>query len=111
MTELEREEYSKKPTIIASMITSEKVEKRLKNAKILLYKNNKGTGKIFYDYDREFEMICILKATGILQDLSTEEQEILVIKGIRNYLASEINSHLVKKFKKSLRKRSLYNCI
>lgn len=111
MTSLEKEEYNNKPTGLNAIIYSEKVEERFNNAKVLLYKNDKGTGKIFFDYGSKSKKINILKATGILQDLSIEEQEILVIKGIRNHLASEINEHLIKDFKKSLKKRLLRNCI
>lgn len=107
MTNLEKEEYNKKPTGLNAIIFSEKVKERLNNAKVLLYKNDKGTGKIFFDYNSKSKKLTILKSTGILSDLSVEEQEILVIKGIKNYLASEINEHLIKDFKKSLKKRSL----
>lgn len=111
MTSLEKEEYNKRPTGLNAIIYSRKVEKRLNNAKVILYKNDKGTGKIFFDYSSKSKKINILKATGILQDLSIEEQEILVIKGIRNHLASEINEHLIKDFQRSLKKRLLRNCI
>lgn len=106
MTDLEKEEYKKLPIGINAMLVPKRVEKRLNKAMILLYRKNKETSKILFEYNDSPRKIKILKISGPLFKFSAEEQELIIIKAIEKAVASEIMEIGRKSFKKELKNGS-----
>lgn len=107
MTELEKEEYSRMPTGINAMLVSKRVKKRLNNAMILLYRKDKDTSKILFEYNNNPRKTKILQINGPLSELSVEEQELVIIKAIEKAVKTEIMEIGIKNFKKEIKKRLL----
>lgn len=80
MSDLEKEEYAKKPTGLNAILVSAKAKARLENAIILnIDSEEDGKGKIYFDFDKE-NNITILKVEGTLTSLPLEKQKALVDK-------------------------------
>ena len=85
MTEFEKKEYLKKPTLLNAVIVPIKFETKLANASTMEFKNCDVNGEIIYEWNNKesFDDITILKTTGEISKLSEDLQKEKIIEGFR----------------------------
>lgn len=96
MSEIEKEEYEKKPTGLNALLVPIKYEARLKQANVV---SDAEDSKIYFEFDKNVNEIIILKSTGKYANLNKEEQ-IEIIQNVSNNMMKKI----VKEFVNSLGK-------
>ena len=82
MSESEKEKYQKNPTGLNALFLPSN-EDRLKNAIIMTIKDEEETSEIYYERGKSIDDITILKTTGPVSKLTTEEQKKKIIEGYR----------------------------
>ena len=75
MSEMEKQEYLKKPTGLNALLVPLKVEIRLAKASSIKIKNDNENSEIFYEMGESFGDITILKVNGDASRLTTDEQK------------------------------------
>lgn len=80
MTEIEKEEYLRKPTGLNALLIVLKTEIRLANAVVARFKDGNEISEIFYEPGKLLDDITILKVNGPASRLTVEEQKEKVIK-------------------------------
>ena len=85
MSELEKEEYFKRPTAINAIAAPIKVKARLEDAILVKYDDFYGKGEIYFEY--EDQKINILQVTGPASRLTIQEQEEIIKKNCLNTIS------------------------
>jgi len=85
MSEIEKQEYLKKPTALNALIVPLKIEVRLAKASSINFKEDDVTGEIYFEWNNRKSLsdITILKSTGDISKLSIEEQKIKIIEAYK----------------------------
>jgi len=84
MTEIEKQEYLKKPTGLNALLIPLKSEIRISKAASLKIETENEKSEIFYEMDDSFDNIVILKVTGDASRLTVDEQKKKVIDTWKN---------------------------
>ena len=82
MTEIEKEEYLKKPTGLNAVIIPFKTEIRLSKAASIKINDETGKSEIFFESGESLEDITILKVDGPASRLTVDEQKKKVIDAL-----------------------------
>ncbi len=85
MTDLEKDEYRKKPTGWTTLILPIKVDMRLSKADKIACNIEGSKYEIYYEKDPNTGKATILKKTGILANVSDEKAREIVIESLLNY--------------------------
>ena len=95
MSELEKQEYSKKPTLLNALVVPLKTDIRLTKASSMKIKTGDVTGEVFYEWhDRKsFDNITILKATGDISKLSEQDQKKKIIEAYKGFVEEGIKKY------------------
>ena len=92
MTEFEKQEYSKKPTLLNAIIVPLKTEIKLNNASLMKITTGDVSGEIFYEW-KSLDDITILKSTGKISKLSEEEQKKKIIEAYKGFIEQGIKKY------------------
>lgn len=95
MSEFEKQEYSKKPTLLNALIVPLKTEIRLTNASTLQIKTGDVTGEIFYEWKnrKSLDDLIILKSTGDVSKLPIDEQKAKIIEAYKTIINEGIKKY------------------
>lgn len=85
MTDLEKEEYQKKPTGWNAILLPIKVERRLSKAERIICNMEGSEYEVYYETDPNTGNTTILKKTGILANVSDDKAREMVIESLMNY--------------------------
>ena len=100
MSEIEKQEYLKKPTALNALFVPLKMEIRLAKASSIGIKHGDQTGKIFYEMGDSLDDIIILKTTGYASRLTVEEQKKEVINATQDIVSKvmEMVEYILKEY-------------
>lgn len=93
MTDIEKEEYQKKPTGLNALIVPIKADMRLSNAHSIKINSEIEKSEIFFELGKNFSDITILKVTGAASRLTVEQQKQKVIESLKTLAKSEIKEY------------------
>jgi len=84
MSEMEKQEYQKKPTGLNALLIQLRAEIRISRAASIKIETDTEKSEIFYEMDDSFDNIVILKVTGDASRLTVDEQKKKVIDTWKN---------------------------
>ena len=93
MSEIEKQEYQKKPTGLNALLIPLKAEIRISKAASIKIETDTEKSEIFYEMDGSLENITILKVNGDASRLTVDEQKKKVIE-VRN---ADVEKNVKKK--------------
>jgi hypothetical protein len=88
MTDLEKEEYAKNPSLFNACTIQLKMDKRIEKADKVTIQNGMCKSTVYYESNEDNGDITILKIEGPLNGLSKEEQKKAVLKAIKTQIIS-----------------------
>lgn len=107
MSEIENQEYQKKPTGLNALLIPLKDEIRISKAASIKIETDTEKSEIFYEMDDSLENITILKVNGDASRLTVDEQKKKVIEAWKNLIRSGIESYGdAEKFTEALKNTS-----
>lgn len=93
MSEIEKQEYLKKPTGLNAILVPFKLEARIAKADSVKIENDNEKSEIFYEIGDSLDDITILKVAGDASRLTEAEQKKKVIEVIKNSLLAETEEY------------------
>lgn len=93
MSEIEKQEYLKKPTGLNAILVPFKLEVRIAKADSVKIENDNEKSEIFYEIGDSLDDITILKAAGDAYRLTEAEQKKKVIEAIKSSLLAETEEY------------------
>lgn len=93
MSEIEKQEYQKKPTGLNALLIPLKVEIRLSKAASIKIDTGTEKSEIFYEIDDSLENITILKVNGAASRLTEDEQKKKVIEAWKNIVSAGMEKY------------------
>lgn len=107
MSEIENQEYQKKPTGLNALLIPLKDEIRISKAASIKIETDTEKSEIFYEMDDSLENITILKVNGDASKLTVEEQKNKIEEAYKNLIRSGIESYGdAEKFTEALKNTS-----
>ena len=88
MSEIEKQEYQKKPTGLNALLIPLKAEIRISKAASIKIETDTEKSEIFYEMDDSLENITILKVNGDASRLTVDEQKKKVIEAWKNIVSA-----------------------
>lgn len=88
MSEIEKQEYQKKPTELNALLIPLKTEIRMSKADSIKIETDTEKSEIFYEWDDSFENITILKVNGSASRLTVDEQKKKVVEAWKNIVSA-----------------------
>lgn len=93
MSEIEKQEYQKKPTGLNALLIPLKAEIRLSKATSIKIETDTEKSEIFYEMDDSLENITILKVNGNASRLTVDEQKKKVIEAWKNIASAGMEKY------------------
>lgn len=93
MSEIEKQEYQKKPTGLNAILVPFKLEARIAKADSVKIENDNEKSEIFYEIGDSLDDITILKVAGDASRLTEDEQKKKVIEVIKSSLSEEMEEY------------------
>lgn len=93
MSEIEKQEYLKKPTGLNAILVPFKLEVRIAKADSVKIENDNEKSEIFYEIGDSLDDITILKVAGDAYRLTEAEQKKKVIEAIKSSLSEETEEY------------------
>ena len=93
MSEIEKQEYLKKPTGLNAILVPFKLEARIAKADSVKIENDNEKSEIFYEIGDSLDDITILKVAGDASRLTEAEQKKKVIEAIKSSLSEETEEY------------------
>lgn len=93
MSEIEKQEYQKKPTGLNAILIPLKAEIRMSKAASIKIETDTENSEIFYETDDSLDNITILKANGDASRLTVDEQKKKVIEAWKNVVSAGIEKY------------------
>lgn len=93
MSEIEKQEYQKRPTGLNAILVPFKLEVRIAKADSVKIENDNEKSEIFYEIGDSLDDITILKAAGDAYRLTEAEQKKKVIEAIKSSLLAETEEY------------------
>ena len=93
MSEIEKQEYLKKPTGLNAILVPFKLEARIAKADSVKIENDNEKSEIFYEIGDSLDDITILKVAGDASRLTEDEQKKKVIEVIKSSLSEEMEEY------------------
>ena len=93
MSEIEKQEYLKKPTGLNAILVPFKLEVRIAKADSVKIENDNEKSEIFYEIGDSLDDITILKVAGDAYRLTEAEQKKKVIEAIKSSLLAETEEY------------------
>lgn len=93
MSEIEKQEYLKKPTGLNAILVPFKLEVRIAKADSVKIENDNEKSEIFYEIGDSLDDITILKVAGDAYRLTEAEQKKKVIEAIKSSLLAEMEEY------------------
>lgn len=93
MSEIEKQEYLKKPTGLNAILVPFKLEVRIAKADSVKIENDNEKSEIFYEIGDSLDDITILKVAGDASRLTEAEQKKKVIEAIKSSLSEETEEY------------------
>lgn len=93
MSEIEKQEYLKKPTGLNAILVPFKLEVRIAKADSVKIENDNEKSEIFYEIGDSLDDITILKVAGDASRLTEDEQKKKVIEAIKSSLSEETEEY------------------
>lgn len=93
MSEIEKQEYLKKPTGLNAILVPFKLEARIAKADSVKIENDNEKSEIFYEIGDSLDDITILKVAGDAYRLTEAEQKKKVIEAIKSSLSEETEEY------------------
>ena len=90
MSEIEKQEYQKKPTGLNALLIPLKAEIRISKAASIKIETDTEKSEIFYEMDDSLENITILKVNGDASRLTVDEQKKKVIEAWKNMVIKRV---------------------
>lgn len=107
MSEIENQEYQKKPTGLNALLIPLKDEIRISKAASIKIETDTEKSEIFYEMDDSLENITILKVNGDASRLTVDEQKNKIEEAYKNLIRSGIESYGdAEKFTEALKNTS-----
>lgn len=101
MTELEKEAYTKKPTLFNALGISIKSSINVLSATKVTIKDDNGVSEVYFDIDHATKKIIIYKASGYISELKYEEQKKYLLEHLMKVseAAAREREELIETFK------------
>ena len=93
MSEIEKQEYQKKPTGLNALLIPLKAEIRISKAASIKIETDTEKSEIFYEMDDSLENITILKVNGDASRLTVDEQKKKVIEAWKNIVSAGMEKY------------------
>lgn len=93
MSEIENQEYQKKPTGLNALLIPLKDEIRISKAASIKIETDTEKSEIFYEMDDSLENITILKVNGDASRLTVDEQKKKVIEAWKNIVSAGMEKY------------------
>lgn len=93
MSEIEKQEYQKKPTGLNALLIPLNAEIRLLKASSIKIETETEQSEIFYEIDDSLENMTILKVNGDASRLTVDEQKKKVKEALRNVVSAGIEKY------------------
>lgn len=93
MSEIEKQEYQKRPTGLNAILVPFKLEVRIAKADSVKIENDNEKSEIFYEIGDSLDDITILKVAGDAYRLTEAEQKKKVIEAIKSSLLAETEEY------------------
>lgn len=93
MSEIEKEEYAKKPTGLNALLVPFKLEIRLANAEHITINENNENSEIFFEIGESLNDITILKVNGDASSLTVQEQKQKVIETLKTIFKAGLEKY------------------
>lgn len=93
MSEIEKQEYQKRPTGLNAILVPFKLEARIAKADSVKIENDNEKSEIFYEIGDSLDDITILKVAGDASRLTEAEQKKKVIEAIKSSLSEETEEY------------------
>ncbi len=93
MSEIEKQEYQKKPTGLNALLIPLKDEIRISKAASIKIETDTEKSEIFYEMDDSLENITILKVNGDASRLTVDEQKKKVIEAWKNIVSAGMEKY------------------
>lgn len=93
MSEIEKQEYLKKPTGLNALLIPLKIKKRISNADSIKIDFDNEKSEIFYEADDSFDNITILKVNGDASKLTVDEQKKKVVETLESVISAAIEKY------------------
>ena len=93
MSEIEKQEYQKRPTGLNAILVPFKLEARIAKSDSVKIENDNEKSEIFYEIGDSLDDITILKVAGDASRLTEDEQKKKVIEVIKNSLLAETEEY------------------
>ncbi len=93
MSEIEKQEYQKRPTGLNAILVPFKLEVRIAKADSVKIENDNEKSEIFYEIGDSLDDITILKVAGDAYRLTEAEQKKKVIEAIKSSLSEETEEY------------------
>ena len=93
MSEIEKQEYQKRPTGLNAILVPFKLEVRIAKADSVKIENDNEKSEIFYEIGDSLDDITILKVAGDAYRLTGDEQKKKVIEAIKSSLLAETEEY------------------
>lgn len=93
MSEIEKQEYQKRPTGLNAILVPFKLEVRIAKADSVKIENDNEKSEIFYEIGDSLDDITILKVAGDAYRLTEAEQKKKVIEAIKSSLLAEMEEY------------------
>lgn len=107
MSEIENQEYQKKPTGLNALLIPLKDEIRISKAASIKIETDTEKSEIFYEMDDSLENITILKVNGDASRLTVDEQKKKVIEAWKNIVSAGMEKYGdAEKFTEALKNTS-----
>lgn len=93
MSEIEKQEYQKRPTGLNAILVPFKLEARIAKSDSVKIENDNEKSEIFYEIGDSLDDITILKVAGDASRLTEDEQKKKVIEVIKSSLSEEMEEY------------------
>jgi len=93
MSEMEKQEYQKKPTGLNALLIQLRAEIRISRAASIKIETDTEKSEIFYEMDDSLENITILKVNGDASRLTVDEQKKKVIETWKNIVSAGMEKY------------------
>lgn len=93
MSEIEKQEYQKRPTGLNAILVPFKLEARIAKSDSVKIENDNKKSEIFYEIGDSLDDITILKVAGDASRLTEDEQKKKVIEVIKSSLSEETEEY------------------
>ncbi len=93
MSEIEKQEYQKRPTGLNAILVPFKLEARIAKSDSVKIENDNEKSEIFYEIGDSLDDITILKVAGDASRLTEDEQKKKVIEVIKSSLSEETEEY------------------